>query len=98
MTNTFKVGDLVTWTEEEIASLESFMKNSRPGFAALFPPLGFYRVIDIDFGDITIKSLEDDFYEQTVWKDNVEKKLRFVTDKFQDDAELISALDSIGQI
>jgi uncharacterized coiled-coil protein SlyX len=45
-----------------------------------------------------IQSLEDDFYEQTVWKDNVEKKLRFVTDKFQDDAELISALDSIGQI
>jgi hypothetical protein len=98
MTNTFKVGDLVTWTKEELIFIELCKVGVRPGFEAVVPPTGFFRVTYIFEGEVTIQSLDDKWYEDTFFPGQAEKKLQLVVDKFQDDAELISALDSIGQI
>jgi hypothetical protein len=101
MTNTFKVGDLVTWSESAWAKHLHNQNNTSRFFVYAMPPAGFYKIVDIDNDDAPIyyvQSLENPRYEKSLDELNLAKSFDLVSEKHQDDAELIFALDGIGAL
>jgi hypothetical protein len=99
MTNTFKVGDLLIWTETAWAKHIDHKNNTAQGFVYSMPPAGFYKIVDIDYdGGLTyyVQSLENSRYEKSLDELNFAKNFQLASEKYQEDSELISALDIIG--
>ena len=101
MTNTFKVGDLLIWTETAWAKHIDHKNNTAKGFVYSMPPAGFYKIVDIDDdGGLTyyVQSLEDPRYEKSLDELNLAYQFEPVSNRHQNEAELISALDDIGSL
>ncbi len=106
MTNTFKVGDLLIWTETAWAKHVWNRDNTRQGFVYSMPPAGFYKIVDIDilYRDIDnddapiyyVQSLENSRYEVSLDELNLAKNFQLASVKYQEDSELISSLDIVG--
>jgi hypothetical protein len=60
------------------------------------PPAGFYKIVDIEAGSLYVQSTENPRYEQAYSAKNFAKNFQLASEKYQDDVELISALDIIG--
>ena len=103
MTHTFKVGDLVTWSESEWAKHLHNQNNTSRFFVYVMPPAGFYKIVDIDMERdealiYYVQSLENSRYERSFDELSFVKSFDLVSEKHQDDAELIFALDGIGAL
>ena len=101
MTNTFKVGDLLIWTEEAWAAHIDFRDNTAKGYDYCMPPAGFFKIVDIDeenYITYYVQSLENPRYEKSLDQLNLIYNFQLASEKYQEDAELISALDLIGAL
>jgi hypothetical protein len=96
MTNTFKVGDLIIFTEEAWAKHVWNRDNTRQGFVYSMPPAGFYKIVDIEAGALYVQSTENPRYEQTYSAKNFANNFQLASEKYQENSELISSLDDIG--
>lgn len=99
MTNTFKVGDLLIWTEEAWAKHIDRKNNTPKGYDYCMPPAGFFKIVDIDNEEgltYYVQSLENPRWEKSLDQLNLIYNFQLASEKYQEDAELISALDIVG--
>jgi hypothetical protein len=101
MTNTFKVGDLITWSESAWAKHLHNQNNTSRFFVYSMPPAGFYKIVDIDIDrdqDLIyyVQSLENSRYERSCYESTFARDFVLASEKHQDNVELIFALDDIG--
>jgi len=97
---TFKVGDLLIWTEEAWAKHIDRKNNTAKGFVYSMPPAGFFKIVDIDEEGLTyyVQSLENPRWEKSLDQLNLIYNFQLASEKYQEDSELISALDLIGAL
>jgi hypothetical protein len=99
MTHTFKIGDLLVWTETAWAKHIDRQNNTVKGFLYLMPPAGFFKIVDIDSEEgltYYVQSLENPRYEKSLDELNFAKNFQLASEKYQEEAELILDLNDIG--
>lgn len=60
------------------------------------PPAGFYKITWAENSILYVQSTENPKYEQAYPAKNFATNFQLASEKYQDDAELISSLDDIG--
>jgi hypothetical protein len=93
---TFKVGDLLIWTETAWSKHVYYRDNTRKGFTYSMPPAGFYKITWANEEAFTVQSTENPKYEQCYTARNFANNFQLVSEKYQENSELISALDIVG--
>jgi hypothetical protein len=97
---TFKIGDLLVWSEAAWAGhVDRVNNHAREGFTYWLPPAGFYKIVDIDEEEALtyyVQSLENSRYEVSLDQLRLVSDFDLVSNRHQNEAELISSLDDIG--
>jgi hypothetical protein len=99
MKHTFKVGDLLVWTETTWAEHTYRKNNPVKNFLYLMPPAGFFKIVDIDSEEgltYYVQSLENPRWEKSLDELNLAKNFQLASVKYQEEAELILDLNDIG--